>query len=210
MQNRRVMKSQTWIKVSEIQWSQEVCDSVWFPTWALKQAIWVCEGRICFRGYPRKLVPKCPLNKAGDVERTWTKRGVTCAADSNTEGREPWLTPLQSWTISPSGFQPYFGVIFLCYFSLLPFWNGDIHIRVIGSMYFFIQWTFEQCSNCRTVGLLEIELNIFCIVRWSWAYGGSGVECYVWMFNVPSGFMRLNICCPTGGTALGSYENFKR
>lgn len=28
MQNSRVTKSQTWIKVSEIQWSQEVCDSV--------------------------------------------------------------------------------------------------------------------------------------------------------------------------------------
>lgn len=123
--------------------------------------------------------------------------------------------------ICPSGFQPYIGVI------LLPFWKGDIQIRVVGSMYFFIynvtqlreclslikefvQWTFEQCSNRRTVGLLEVELNIFLLCEVVLSLWVSGVECYIWMFTVPHRFMRSNICCPTGGTALGHYENFER
>lgn len=43
--------------------------------------------------------------------------------------------------ICPSGFQPYVGVI------LLPLWKGDIQIRVVGSMYFFI-YNVTQLREC--------------------------------------------------------------
>lgn len=101
---------------------------------------------LSFSGGPRMLkVPNCPLKKAGDTERTWTKREATFAADSCTEGMKSRSTPLQSWTMElqglgfvPLGFS--LTLVSSCYAisSFFLFWNGDIQIRVVGSMYFFI------------------------------------------------------------------------
>lgn len=132
-------------------------------------------------------VQKCPLKQAGDVLRSWTTRGATYAADSNTEGMEPRLTPLQSWTIELQGLDLslWVSALLWCHLSMLFLpssfveWGHSYQSnwKYVG---FFIQWTFEQCSNCRTVGLLEVELNIFClhceVVLSLW---GSGVECCV-------------------------------
>lgn len=148
MQNRRVTKSQIWIKARFQKFSEAtkcvtVCDSLHELSSRQHES---GKAKSKFQWRPQdvegtKLSTEKGWRYREDLDQ---ERGHVCCRQ--LYGRDEIQIDTTAildhgaagFGICPSGFQPYFGVFLLCYFFLLPFWNGDIQIRVVGSMYFFI------------------------------------------------------------------------